>query len=149
MPFFVTVLGGRDLDRKLKRLPPLEASELKKQIAAIAIEIVSDIKDNMRKPARGRLTRRRGRPDHRASAPGDYPAVDEANLISNITFEIEAGGFGAVVGTNVLYGVDLEFGTTKFKARPWLQPSFRSVVRKMRLPVVKALAAAVRKAKRL
>lgn len=62
-------------------------------------------------------------PVHTSSSAGEYPASDTGHLASNI--EIEGLGKKIVsVGTDVMYGRYLEFGTRKILPRPWLQPSF-------------------------
>ncbi len=60
---------------------------------------------------------------HTSSSAGEYPASDTGRLASSI--EIEGLGKKVVsVGTAVMYGRYLEFGTKKMRSRPWLQPSF-------------------------
>jgi hypothetical protein len=63
--------------------------------------------------------------NHQASAPGQYPASDTGRLAAGVRMVIptEATMTGQV-GTNVVYGPMLEFGTSKMAARPWLLPSF-------------------------
>lgn len=63
---------------------------------------------------------------HQASAPGQYPADDLGNLAASIevTHETTAqNNVRATVGSNLVYGTYLEFGTSKMAARPWLKPS--------------------------
>jgi len=75
--------------------------------------------------AQGRLRIGEERVPHRASAPGQYPASDTGRLASNIRFELPTStALTGRVGTNIMYGRHLEFGTTKMAARPWLMPSF-------------------------
>ena len=75
-------------------------------------------------PKSGR-TYRRGNVSHQASAPGQYPATDTGRLASSVQFELPSpGSMTAVVGTNIMYGPMLEFGTSRMAARPWLMPSF-------------------------
>jgi hypothetical protein len=64
-------------------------------------------------------------PTHRASAPGQYPATDTGRLASSVMVNLPTpASMTGEVGTNVLYGKWLEFGTTRMAARPWLLPSF-------------------------
>ena len=60
---------------------------------------------------------------HRASAPGDPPAVDTGRLRQSVRYEI-APAVG-LVGTDLDYGKKLQFGTRKVAARPWLDVAFR------------------------
>ena len=88
--------------------------------------IVTDTRANavqgiQRGPATGRV-----RPDgSRASAPGQFPMSDTGRLASSVEFNLPtAGRLMGEVGTNVIYGRYLEFGTSRMAARPWLLPSF-------------------------
>jgi HK97 gp10 family phage protein len=64
---------------------------------------------------------------HLPSQPGSPPAVDTGRLRASITHRIEGGGWEKTtrgyVGTNVIYGRYLEFGTSRMAARPWLIPA--------------------------
>ena len=123
---------------------------------AAAIALVRQTKVELSTPGRGRVYlkprfHRDGRRmrtkrgalmfiKHRASAPGDPPAVDTGNLRGSITFERVTKPLGANVtggaprittarrvGTNVEYGPYLEFGTPRVAARPFLEPAVRKV----------------------
>jgi len=71
----------------------------------------------------------RGNVRHQASAPYEAPASDTGNLMGSIDVDFE-GPLTAYVGTHVMYGMYLEFGTRgsddspKILPRPWLLPSF-------------------------
>ena len=82
------------------------------------------IKGIQRSPSTGRVYEKYNpRRTHQASAPGERPASDTGRLASSI--EIEGLGKKVVaVGTAVMYGRHLEFGTRNMFSRPWLQPSF-------------------------
>lgn len=71
--------------------------------------------------ATGRIYKRKGK-SHQASAPGQYPASDTGLLMRSIRSELLP--MQATVGTNLVYGQYLEFGTSRMAARPWLLPSF-------------------------
>jgi len=59
------------------------------------------------------------------SAPGDYPSMRTGHLRRNVQQETDRERLIARVGTNVLYGKFLEFGTRKMAARPWLSRGLR------------------------
>ena len=62
---------------------------------------------------------------HRASAPGDPPAVDTGNLRRNRATEVISVGGGVSIGilsVNSEYAEALEFGTEKMAPRPFLGP---------------------------
>lgn len=75
--------------------------------------------------AQGRVRPGRDRVPHTASAPGQYPASDTGRLANNVDFQLpQPGRMQGIVGTNIVYGRYLEFGTSRMAARPWLLPSF-------------------------
>jgi len=59
------------------------------------------------------------------SAPGEFPHLVTGHLRRNVQMEMNRAALIARVGTNVLYGRYLEFGTWKMLARPWLSRVFR------------------------
>jgi len=59
-----------------------------------------------------------------ASAQGEPPKSDTGRLVASIDATIDADKVGATVGTNLDYGLFLEVGTSKMRARPWLTPAF-------------------------
>jgi HK97 gp10 family phage protein len=64
-----------------------------------------------------------------ASKPGDAPNTDRGRLIQSIKFDFANKGLSSRVGTNLKYGRDLEFGTKKMEARPWLSTAIRIVAK--------------------
>jgi HK97 gp10 family phage protein len=64
---------------------------------------------------------------HRASAPGETPAVDTGVLVNSINTQLVSSSDTeaiAEVGTGVLYSEFLEFGTSRMEARPFMRPAF-------------------------
>ena len=59
---------------------------------------------------------------HRSSAPGQAPASDTGNLVSQIKVR-QKNPDEVVVESNALYSAFLEFGTSKMLARPFLFPA--------------------------
>lgn len=72
--------------------------------------------------------------DHRASAPGETPAVDTAIYVNSITTQLDrvtdAEAY-ANVGTGQERGEWLEFGTSKMEARPHFRPAYDDNVGKI------------------
>lgn len=89
------------------------------KLTALAIE-ADAIKSISRGTKTGRVYKR-GKKTHTASAAGEAPSTDTGNLVSNIRAVIKPDI--AYVGTDLDYGIHLEFGTRKIKERPWLRPA--------------------------
>lgn len=71
----------------------------------------------------GMITRYNPKREVKVSQPGRPPNADTGRLQQSIGFEIDKiKGIGRV-GTNLLYGAYLEFGTKDVAARPWLRPA--------------------------
>ena len=116
-----------------------------KSIAKACHDVETDCKESM-KPGSGRTYIRYGKV-HKASAPGEPPAVDYGRLRASISSNwsqsgMEFGKVGSkaktddgisrpdkpwtgVVGTNVEYAEDLELGkeSRNLKPRPYLRPA--------------------------
>lgn len=60
---------------------------------------------------------------HRASAPGQPPAVDTGTLRASINYYYDKPTRICLVGTPVEYAGDLEFGTKRIKPRPYFRPA--------------------------
>ncbi len=56
-----------------------------------------------------------------SQSPPSHPQVQTGRLRSSITHEVGEGE--VVIGTNVVYGKYLEFGTSKMPNYPWLFPA--------------------------
>ena len=86
----------------------------------------SEIQRPMRGPKSGRVYRRKS-VVHRASAPGEAPAIDTGILRFSIAVKIGDSGLSATIGvpelTKVKYARPLEFGTQKMAARPFVFPA--------------------------
>jgi HK97 gp10 family phage protein len=54
------------------------------------------------------------------------------HLRRNVQMEMDRQRIEARVGTNVVYGRYLEFGTSKMAARPWLSRGFRETAAEIR-----------------
>jgi len=81
-----------------------------------------------RKKVRGGRLKAGIRRLHRASAPGEPPAVLTGTLWKSITHEgakkqLKKGYFVSRVGSNIKYSFYLELGTINIKKRPWLKPA--------------------------
>jgi HK97 gp10 family phage protein len=59
---------------------------------------------------------------HRASAPGEAPAIDTGNLRGSISADM-TGDTTAMVSVNAEHGIYLEYGTRKMAKRPCIRPA--------------------------
>jgi len=89
-----------------------------------AIKVETRVKTLLSQPGQGRTYQRHG-VVHRASAPGQPPAVDTGQLRQSITHQLgkDAESLYADVGTNLEKARFLEFGTSTIAARPFLVPA--------------------------
>jgi len=88
-------------------------------IVKTTFDIEGRIKMSMSSPKSGREYPRGSRM-HRASAPGEAPAVDYGTLINSITSDFPTDLSGLVFSP-VPYSLYLEFGTGRMAARPaWI-----------------------------
>ncbi len=135
----IKIEGVDELFADLKRLGAISEDAVVDTINDLAMDTHSNaVQGIQRGPASGRTydTRfytdsqgrlRKGEPrvPHTASAAGEYPMSDTGRLASNVEFTVASKAKPqAEVGTNIIYGPYLEFGTSKMAARPWLMPSF-------------------------
>lgn len=72
--------------------------------------------------SKGKKRTKRGYKLRYVSNPGQAPAVQTGHLARSVQWE-RAGRYTRRVGTNVKYGLYLELGTRKMRARPWLRPA--------------------------
>jgi phage gpG-like protein len=111
---------------KLQSSIPQLTAEMRRRAAQTvtrtAFAVQGHAKASMSGPKSGRVYRR-GAKFHRASAPGEAPAIDYGVLVNSIEVSQESD-LRAAVGTNVEYGLHLEFGTVNMGPRPWLGPAF-------------------------
>lgn len=108
----------------------------KMRLEAAAIYLVAQIKQNISIPSRtvtfkqgrgGKFRKVLGARGSSRSRPGEFPHKDYGTLRQSITWQIDetANGITARVGTPVSYARDLEFGTRKMAARPFLRRTLK------------------------
>lgn len=74
---------------------------------------------------------RRGSRTHIASKAGEYPNTDTGALVKSLYWKL-VGRLTARVGTPILYGKYLEFGTSKMAARPFMRPTWAAMKNRAR-----------------
>jgi phage gpG-like protein len=119
----VKIEGLDDLFADLNRLGELSDDLIMDTINDVAMDTQQEaVRGIQRGPASGQ-PRADG---SRASAPGEFPMSDTGRLASNVDMILATPAkMQAKVGTNIIYGAYLEFGTSRMAARPWLERSFR------------------------
>lgn len=124
--------------KKVKGLSTRPHGEL--NIAQVAALMNKEAARVARNP-KAKMRNLRGLGVHRASAPGQPPAVDTGMLRRSMQIDVsrlkERNPRGRV-GTNVNYAKGLEYGTRKVRPRPY----FRPVARKARKKIVEQFKAA-------
>ena len=100
-----------------------QLGQITNRAEVVALNVVRDLTIDTHKfavqgiqrgPASGRIYGK-----HRASAPGQYPMSDTGRLAASVAMQPpNASNIIGRVGTNVIYGKYLEFGTSGMRARP-------------------------------
>lgn len=86
-------------------------------VRALTEHLKGELMLELSQPGTGRLYKR-GKKEHRASAPGEPPTPDTGTLRNSIGTEyVDGAGY---VGTHLKYGRYLEYGTETIKPRPWM-----------------------------
>jgi len=63
---------------------------------------------------------------HRASAPGEAPAIDFGFLVNSVQADFVDGGMVGMVFSNQVYAAALEFGTRRMEKRPAFDPALEA-----------------------
>lgn len=117
-------------DRFYRRLKEYEGDTINgvsEVVAATAMNVVSVIGQSMHDAKSGRIYKltQPTRRVHRASAPGEAPAVDFGTLSQSIQ-AMMINTYTWNVGTVLPYGRYLEYGTMRIAPRPWLAPAIEA-----------------------
>lgn len=117
-----TVRGSEQLRRNLARLAGSQRRQAQRDGLEAGIRVVeTHVKVALQTPGSGEVYTRGGI-SHRASAPGQPPAIDTGTLINSIEVG-EVTPMQAILGVGAEYGEYLEFGTSRMEARPFLRPA--------------------------
>jgi HK97 gp10 family phage protein len=81
----------------------------------------------------------------KVSPAGEPPNSDTGRLQQSIRIAFNKAEGEISVGTDLLYGAWLEYGTLNMRARPWLRPAYRTHIDKIKDLVEKAFKKAVKK----
>jgi HK97 gp10 family phage protein len=117
-------------DKTPKLIEALSGDRLGKAVLAGGFVLETAVKISM--SATSHTGRQYGK--HKASAPGETPAVDTGLLVNSIATELASSSATeawAQVGTGVEYGEMLEFGTSRMQPRPFMRPGYDNNVKKI------------------
>jgi|AKVG01.1.fsa_nt_gi HK97 gp10 family phage protein len=127
----VEIEGLEEFNKAITRFAKDNEKETDRLLADMAFDTQQEAVDLIRKPSKpGKTYKRRG-VTHTASAPFNPPNADTGNLMSNIKV-VRERMLNYTVGTRgsgAPYGLYLEFGTSKMKARPWLSPAVDKILK--------------------
>jgi len=102
------------------------ARDIDRVCEANALDIQARAQMAIQNPPKSGRTYRHGNVLHQASAPGQAPATDTANLVmSAYTKQIASSDYET--GFTAEYARPLEFGTARILPRPFLRPAVEAV----------------------
>ena len=141
MTVTVEIEGLSQVSAFLKKYGQEAEREIGKAVQKTALDIDRDVKKRIQRgPKSGRVYTdifrmiggrpvpigpREGNnlsPSHQASAPGEAPASDTGGLSRSI-YVNKSGPLEATVGSTLVYGYYLEFGTSRIAPRPAWTPA--------------------------
>lgn len=172
MTVTIRIDGGREFRRALASMSEEVREEVSKAVMGTALELQGDVKQRIargnksgttyyRIPGDKYMTVRAGAQDgppvafipgsgshnlspvHTASAPNQSPASDTGRLANSINFDVE-NDLTAVVGSNLIYAVYLEYGTRKIRPRPFFEPAVEAIRPKFGARLVDAIRKATK-----
>ena len=123
----ISVLNIEKLFKKLEKIPEKQNKVLQDALAEGVIMVHSHAVKSITAHQSSGITYGK----HTASKEGFPPNSDTGQLVKSIGWEIDASKLIATVGTNLLYGAWLEFGTKNMGARPWLYPAYKANEKKI------------------
>jgi HK97 gp10 family phage protein len=106
-------------DRVLRRLSGV--------VRKNALKVERNAKKSIQTGTKSGRTYKRGTRTHQASAPGEAPATDTANLVNSVQTQMNPGALEATITVGAEYAADLEYGTRTMDARPFMTPAAEKV----------------------
>ncbi len=141
--FSIELVGKREFDAAVQRTIAGVRDGVEQAVVAAAIEGRAEVVQSIQRgPASGRIYQKSNpRRTHQASAPGQAPMSDTGRLANSIFFE-RINSRTAAFGSNLIYALYLEYGTSKIAARPY----FRPAAEKIRVKFAGMVETAIRRA---
>lgn len=127
----IEIKGVEEFNKAVNDVANGNKKELNKLLAEAAINTHSEAVKSIQQGGRSGAVYKRRSVTHQASSPGEPPKTDTGNLVTNITMEKTGNAYTVGSRKGAPYGFWLEFGTSRMKARAWLQPAFDKMVKAM------------------
>lgn len=143
----VRVRNMSSLQVKAKRMPSEVQGAVLAALRALAQPIENYIKQSIRDPKSGPIIKRY-RPERRVkiSIPGEAPANDLGLLVNSIEVDVDPQQFNMIISAGAPYAKELEYGTWKMLARPFLRPALYHWRKAIVLSIQNAIRTGLRKA---
>lgn len=120
------MLTPKQLSRKLMLMSKRVQDNMEVATKAVAGETHGLMVQRIQKNSGNGRVYKRGSRTHKASAAGEYPNTDTGALVRSIYWKM-VGKLTAHVGTPIIYGKYLEYGTSKMAARPFIRPTWHDM----------------------
>lgn len=138
----MSVTGDKELMKALKKLGAGATKALRQGINATAQQVRNTAVKSIQQVSQGETVTRYSQGgnayNHTASVAGEAPNTDTGALVKSVAVE-QPSDTTAFVGSGLEYAPYLEFGTTKMKPRPWLQPALDANISNLNANITKAV----------
>ena len=126
-----TVVGSLNVEANISKFTKESKQLLKQAVFKGVADVEKDAKTSIQRGGKSGFVYQRYNPrrTHKASAPGQPPASDTGNLVSQIMSV--ADGKNTLVESRAEYSKFLEFGTSKMLPRPFLFPASEKSTKKI------------------
>ena len=114
----IRVTGAKEFVRRLEKSEDDSGDTVMEMVTAITLTVHRNMIASFRTPKTGRLYGK-----HRASAPGQAPAIDTGELAAKTQPAFDRPKLQGEVATSDPKSVHLEYGTRDMAPRPYAKPA--------------------------
>lgn len=143
----VTITGVSNVVEAIRAYGAEVTRGVEQAVMATALEALTDVRKAIQGPPKTGRIYRRGKIEHRASAPGEAPATDRGALVSS-TYITKLDVHTAAIGSRLPYAFFLEFGTLKIEKRPSWIPAAERAAPRLEKRIARVIAQAKARAER-